>query len=73
MPDLTLHFNDTIHALHLPEGAPLFPALTGAGVDFGSNCGGRGACGKCRVNVIAGDFPPPGEHERRALSDTRQF
>ncbi len=67
--NLTLHHNNTTKTIPLPAGAPLFPALTGAGVDFGSNCGGRGACGKCRVKALSGAFGPPAGHELSALSE----
>lgn len=32
----------------------LLDYLTGAGIPLEANCGGRGACGKCRVRVLTG-------------------
>ncbi len=39
------------------KGANLMEALAAAGVLLRSDCGGRGRCGKCRVNV---EGPEPG-------------
>ncbi len=38
------------------------------GVDLVSLCGGKGTCGRCRVQVVAGDVSPPTGEEEKALS-----
>ncbi len=49
------------------EPRRLLDLLGAAGVELDSSCGGRGKCGKCRVQVLAGDCTPPGEDERALL------
>jgi len=46
----------------------LLNLLLDAGLAPETSCGGRGKCGKCRVQVISGDCSPPGEDERSLLS-----
>ncbi len=38
------------------EGASVLEAARALGVDLDSVCGGRGICGRCQVDVAAGDF-----------------
>jgi uncharacterized 2Fe-2S/4Fe-4S cluster protein (DUF4445 family) len=39
----------------VPEGTTLFNAAHWIGLAIESTCGGRGTCGKCKVQVLAGD------------------
>ncbi len=39
----------------VPEGTTLFNAAHWIGLPIESTCGGRGTCGKCRVQVLAGE------------------
>lgn len=39
-----------------PEGTNLLVAARQLGVDLGSVCGGRGLCGRCKVDVAEGHF-----------------
>jgi uncharacterized 2Fe-2S/4Fe-4S cluster protein (DUF4445 family) len=38
------------------EGTSLLAAARELGVDLDSVCGGRGICGRCQVDIMAGDF-----------------
>ena len=50
-----------------PDGATLWSAASWAGLPMESACGGRGACGQCRVRVVEGAGPAT-EADRRFLS-----
>ena len=41
----------------VPPGTTLFSAAHWIGLPIDSTCGGRGTCGKCKVQVLAGDAP----------------
>ncbi|MEH6527212.1 MAG: ASKHA domain-containing protein [Sneathiella sp.] len=43
-----------------PEGTPVLEAARILGVDIDSVCGGRGICGRCQVNLTAGEFAKHG-------------
>ena len=49
---------------HVPTGTTLFNAAHWAGIPIESTCGGRGTCGKCKVQVLQG-------HAERTLADYR--
>lgn len=49
---------------HVPPGTTLFNAAHWAGIPIESTCGGRGTCGKCKVQVLRG-------HAERTLADYR--
>jgi len=49
------------------EGESLGEALTRAGIPISLYCGGRGACGKCLVEVASGPVPEIDGRERRIL------
>src|SRR5688572_2379687 len=49
---------------HVPPGTTLFNAAHWAGIPIESTCGGRGTCGKCKVQVLQG-------HAERTLADYR--
>ena len=40
-----------------PKGTPVLDAARSLGVDIDSVCGGRGLCGRCRVECMSGHFP----------------
>ena len=44
------------HVLQAEQGANLMECLNEAGLMEGSECGGRGVCGKCVVRVLSGTF-----------------
>lgn len=72
MGRLSLILDNTQKTLEIPEGTKLFAALAGAGVDFGSNCGGHGICGKCKVKAAEGGFGPITAGELNALTDAER-
>ncbi len=56
--------------LQADAGANLMECLNQAGLMEGSECGGRGVCGKCVVKVLSGGFTPLKEGaDRRFCSD----
>lgn len=52
---------------HAPEGTTVFNAANWAGLAIDSTCGGRGTCGKCKVQIATGDAPIR-EADRKFLS-----
>ncbi len=52
----------------VPEGTTLLDAARSLGVDLASVCGGAGTCGRCKVQVIAGEVSHAGGSSRRGLS-----
>jgi uncharacterized 2Fe-2S/4Fe-4S cluster protein (DUF4445 family) len=53
--------------IEAPPGISLASALTGAGIPLNVYCGGRGACGRCWVEVLEGVLPPPADSESALL------
>jgi len=55
--------------LRLQFGHPinLLDALRQAGVSVRADCGGEGACGKCVVQILSSNPPPPNTYDRRHL------
>lgn len=56
----------------VPAGASLLEALKGRGILVPSACGGRGACGLCKVRVEHGGPPELTAKERLQLSPAEQ-
>ncbi len=52
------------------EGITLKKAFSQVGIPFTFPCGGRRACGKCRVIVKKGQVSPLCEDEERLLPDS---
>ncbi len=44
--------------IQVPKGSVLLKAITDAGINIDSSCGGQGVCGRCRVVVVEGDYKP---------------
>lgn len=53
---------------HAPEGTTVFNAANWAGLAIDSTCGGRGTCGKCKVQMVQGAGVIT-DADRRYLSD----
>jgi len=53
----------------LAIGQTLFAALQENGLTVDTPCGGKGICGKCKVQIIAGEIAKPSSEERRHLSE----
>lgn len=54
------------------EGDSLLEVARQAGVGLVSICGGKGTCGRCRVQVLSGSVSPLNEVEKKALTPTEQ-
>jgi uncharacterized 2Fe-2S/4Fe-4S cluster protein (DUF4445 family) len=50
----TMHILSENAQIPVEAGQIVLEALIGAGIFLRTDCGGKGSCGKCRVNVIAG-------------------
>ena len=48
-------------------GTTLIEAAHQSGVSIASDCGGKGRCGRCRVEVLSGDVSPPDRDECNVL------
>lgn len=57
--------------LEARPGAVLGDLLSAAGLDLNLYCGRRGVCGKCFVEILAGDLPPADERERVLLASKK--
>lgn len=53
------------------DGTTLLAAARALGVDLDSVCGGRGICGRCKVDVGEGSFPKLGLESRAAHAGPR--
>jgi len=54
----------------VPSGTTLFHAAAWTGQPIESTCGGRGTCGKCRVQVIEGSAPiTPADQQHLSQDD----
>ena len=49
--------------LRAPDGALLADVLSSAGIPLSLYCGGRGICGKCFIEILRGELPPPSSSE----------
>ncbi|MEK6773397.1 MAG: 2Fe-2S iron-sulfur cluster-binding protein [Bdellovibrionota bacterium] len=63
MPKIVLHKNQI--QFEVFAGANLMQSLLDQQIPVASSCGGDGICGKCRIQIIAGQnqLPPPNETE----------
>ena len=53
--------------LEVPAGASLLEACAAHGILLPSGCGGRGFCGRCAVEVVAGALSPPTQAEENKI------
>lgn len=68
MGKVVVEFQPLGRRVAVPAGITVFFAARQAGVGIASDCGGTGTCGRCRVDVISGEVPPPDSDEVRVLS-----
>ncbi|MSP89270.1 MAG: DUF4445 domain-containing protein [Alphaproteobacteria bacterium] len=59
-PDALLVFTPSGRRGRFPLGTPVLQAARQLGVDIDSVCGGRALCGRCQIEVSAGDFSKHG-------------
>jgi uncharacterized 2Fe-2S/4Fe-4S cluster protein (DUF4445 family) len=51
-----------------PEGESLLECAHRSGIDLVSLCGGKGTCGKCKIQIVDGDVSEPLQKEQAQLS-----
>ncbi len=51
-------FQPTGRTIHILPGTTVLEAAARAGLTIETPCGGKGTCGKCRVQITQGDCPP---------------
>lgn len=52
--EVAISINEGAKLIHTPAGKTLLATLSDNGVHLSSACGGKGSCGQCRVQVLAG-------------------
>jgi uncharacterized 2Fe-2S/4Fe-4S cluster protein (DUF4445 family) len=67
---LEVTFRPFDQVTRVPEGTTLFNAAHWIGLPIESTCGGRGTCGKCKVQVLAGEVEVA-PADRRWFSDAQ--
>jgi len=67
-PTATVVFQPQGEHIEVPLGTSVLDAATAAGLAIESLCAGQGTCGKCRIQVLAGDVGEPDASERHHLS-----
>jgi ferredoxin len=65
MPSVTV---DGEKSFEVEPGKKLVLAIEDAGIDIMHRCGGNAKCTTCRVEVLGGDVPLPGEVEQLRLA-----
>ncbi|OJW19423.1 MAG: (2Fe-2S)-binding protein [Planctomycetales bacterium 71-10] len=60
-------------AFEVEAGRKLVLAIEDAGIDILHRCGGNARCTTCRVEILAGDVPPPEMEERGRLAREPEF
>ena len=69
VPEKNMHtvgFTAPRRSTQTPAGDTVMQAARAAGLALSADCGGRGACGKCRV-LLSGHVPPPDEQELKYI------
>ncbi len=67
MVSVTFHANGADVVIHAAEGDNLLEIARRANVAIDAPCSGNGACGKCRVRLVAGELDSP---QTRHISDS---
>jgi uncharacterized 2Fe-2S/4Fe-4S cluster protein (DUF4445 family) len=69
---LKITFRPKDVATRVPAGTTLFHAAAWIGQPIESTCGGRGTCGKCRVQILQGQAPvTPADQEHLSEEEIR--
>ena len=71
MPFLKLHENESACRIPFTPGQSVREILDATGTRVRSGCNGSGACGLCRVRVVAGAVPAPTAKEAYFIDETR--
>lgn len=70
MPTVTVEGEKSFE---VEAGRKLVLAIEDAGIDILHRCGGNARCTTCRVEILAGDVPPPEMEERGRLAREPEF
>jgi uncharacterized 2Fe-2S/4Fe-4S cluster protein (DUF4445 family) len=62
---INIYFLPSNKAVQLPPGSTVLEAAVIAGVQLESTCGGKGTCGKCKVQIKAKKLPPSSQVEEK--------
>jgi uncharacterized 2Fe-2S/4Fe-4S cluster protein (DUF4445 family) len=64
-PSLKLRFLPADKTVEVPKGSTVLEAAILAGVQVENTCGGKGTCGKCKVQIKAKNLPPFSQVEEK--------
>ena len=70
MPTVTVEGEKSFE---VEAGRKLVLAIEDAGIDIMHRCGGNARCTTCRVEILAGELPPPEMEERGRLAREPEF
>ncbi len=66
--DLNIEFQPMGRRAKFPSGQSLMDYARKLGIGLSAVCGGKGVCGKCKVQLLNGSSLQPRQHELEALS-----
>jgi uncharacterized 2Fe-2S/4Fe-4S cluster protein (DUF4445 family) len=69
--ELSIEFQPMGRRDKFPSGQSILDYTRRLGIGISSVCGGKGVCGKCKVQVLKGNPGNPRDHERKALSPSQ--
>lgn len=69
MFNVTIRSGEQIYNINASQGENLLDVIRKAGAFVNSPCNGNGTCGKCRVRILSGYLPGPGEAEVKLLGE----
>jgi len=58
MPEVTVIYGETVKSVQVDKDSLLGDAIAATGLPLEQPCAGRGTCGKCKILVEEGVFPP---------------
>ncbi len=65
-------FLPTNKVVEVPAGSTIFQAAVAAGVQLESACGGRGTCGKCKVQISPEKISPLADAKEKFISEVER-
>lgn len=69
--EIKVIFEPEDKSVYVLPGTSILEAAAPLGIILDSACGGQGTCGKCRVQILGGNFPPT-PAEKKLLSPVNQ-
>ncbi|MDQ7094425.1 ASKHA domain-containing protein [Desulfosporosinus sp. PR] len=69
---IAIKFLPAAREIRVPEGTTILQAAVKAGVPMESTCGGKGTCGKCKVQIVQGIAAPATPTEIKHLSSAER-